>query len=496
MKGGKAALEGRCAPPRPSPPPARFAALESPRRRSRPASGQLSWGVALGLWAGVVGLGIGLSPLSDNSFLTHLAAGRLILDDGGIPRVDPFSFTAAGEPWVMQSWLAAGCYAALDRLFGGHGLLLSQAGLTALLALLAVRLTRSCPSLLPRAFIVACALGVGSGSWAERPLTIGLVCLSLALLAAKGRVHPRWLLLAFPLWVNVHGSFPLGLVALACVAAGAALDGGARSRKALVRLPPVQALGFAVVGTLLGAAGPLGPRLLTFPLELLGRGEVLSHVVEWQAPQFTDGWQRLWILQLVVAAGLVVRRPSWRAGLPLAVFGAASLLAARNMPVASLVALPGMAHGFAGVGSLSLRHRSPVAASAACLAVLSVPLLVATAVQRPAYDLSIYPARQLAVLGDPGRLATHDFAGNWLEATLGPRRAAFFDDRFDMYPPAVATDYWVLHQGKPEWGRVLDRYGIDTVVWRRDKPLAALVTASPEWQVVAADRLWVAARRR
>lgn len=444
----------------------------------------------------MVGLAVGLSPLADNSFLTHLAAGRLILEEGGIPRFDPFSFTAAGEPWVVQSWLATAVYAALDRFVGGHGVLVLQAGLTTALALLVVRLTRPCASLLPRVLIVACALGVGMGSWAERPLTIGLVCLAVALAATVRQVHPRWLLLVFPLWVNVHGSFPLGLVALGCMAAGAALDAEDRSRGRLAKLPPVQALGFAVLGTVLGATGPLGPRLLTFPVELLGRTEVLANVVEWQAPSFTEGWQRVWLVQLVVAVALVVRRPSWQAGLPLAFFGAASLLAARNIPLASLVILPGMARGAMGLGTFSVRRPSPVATAAVALAALSAVLVTFQAAGRPAFDLEIYPARPLALVEDRGRLASHDFVGNWLEATLGRESAVFYDDRFDLYPSAVSADYKLLLDGEPGWARVLDGYAIDTVVWRRDKPLAALVTASPDWQVVTSDRLWLTATRR
>jgi hypothetical protein len=35
----------------------------------------------------------------------HLATGKHILESGAVPRGDPFSFTAAGAPWVDHSWL-------------------------------------------------------------------------------------------------------------------------------------------------------------------------------------------------------------------------------------------------------------------------------------------------------------------------------------------------------------------------------------------------------
>src|SRR5690606_40871579 len=72
----------------------------------------------LGLAVAVWGLLIGIAPLVDNSFLTHLATGRLILDQG-IPTSDPYSFTAQGHPWVVQSWLASLLYGLAAELWGG-----------------------------------------------------------------------------------------------------------------------------------------------------------------------------------------------------------------------------------------------------------------------------------------------------------------------------------------------------------------------------------------
>src|SRR3954447_3092928 len=67
------------------------------------------------------GFGVGIERLSDNSFFTHLATGRWILDHG-IPRRDFYSFTAPGSKWVVQSWLAEVLYAQLDRSFGAFGI--------------------------------------------------------------------------------------------------------------------------------------------------------------------------------------------------------------------------------------------------------------------------------------------------------------------------------------------------------------------------------------
>src|SRR6266568_8272809 len=38
--------------------------------------------------------------------LWHLANGLLIITTGTIPHVDLYSYSAAGQPWVMHEWLA------------------------------------------------------------------------------------------------------------------------------------------------------------------------------------------------------------------------------------------------------------------------------------------------------------------------------------------------------------------------------------------------------
>ena len=60
-------------------------------------------------------------PIGDNSFLWHVRAGTLQIDRGQVLTTDPFSFTATGEPWRTQSWLAELGYGWLERLTGGIG---------------------------------------------------------------------------------------------------------------------------------------------------------------------------------------------------------------------------------------------------------------------------------------------------------------------------------------------------------------------------------------
>ena len=221
-----------------------------------------TWGGVIGLFVVTAGWLIGLRPLADNSFLTHLATGRLILDTGSVPGHDPYTFTAAGEPWVVQSWLVSVLYATAESL-GGLGAVRIVVGLlAALLTGLGWRLLRPADGVVPRLAAAALFVGVGASLWAERPLMVGLVCLAFVLLALEQGLDPRWLLPMGWLWVNSHGSFPLGVLLVVLSALGRRLEGESAA---------VEWRALAVVPSRRPArcGGSLGWEVLVFPLELL-----------------------------------------------------------------------------------------------------------------------------------------------------------------------------------------------------------------------------------
>jgi len=45
-------------------------------------------------------------PLSDGDFWWHLKTGEYIMRNFSIPRVDFYSFTVRGKPWVAHEWLS------------------------------------------------------------------------------------------------------------------------------------------------------------------------------------------------------------------------------------------------------------------------------------------------------------------------------------------------------------------------------------------------------
>ncbi len=436
-------------------------------------------------------VGIGLQPFSDNSFMTHLATGRLIVDLGHIPGADPYTFTAQGHDWVVQSWLVSLLLGGADRLGGEGAVRVLVALMTVAVFAVVWRLLRPAQGLLVKVGIASLAIGVGAMEWSERPLLVGLIAIGLVVLAGEGELDPRWLLPVGWIWVNSHGSFPIGLVYLVVVALGRRLD----HLDASVELRAVRWL---LGGILLAAVNPLGPKLLLFPAQLLQHQDVLRRVVEWQAPAFTEFGQRVFLLQVALAIVAVARRPRYRNALVVAVFVVAALLGARNVAVASIVLVPILAEAWPTIGSLKAGVRDGVARILAAAGVVMVVLVSVSLLQQGAYALDGYPTRSLRQIDtweidlEDVRLASIDRVGNLLELRDGPGRRVFFDDRFDMFPATVTKDALALNAGSPRSQAVLERYGIDLVLWPRTGALTSILAATGEWRsLYDGDQDWV-----
>jgi hypothetical protein len=228
--------------------------------------------------------------------------------------------------------------------------------------------------------------------------------------------------------------------------------------------------------------------------------QAFAGIAEWQTPNFSDPTNSVFLAEVLLAVVLLVaRRGTVEDVLVLAAFSAAAVVASRNVPVAALVVAPVLARGLSGLGTIDGGRRGVVPA-AALLALAGLgAAMVAGAIERPAYDLSAYPVREVTWLADhglaPGRVATTDYVGNYLEFRFRPRAEVYVDDRVDVFPPAVERDYGVLLRGSPGWQGVLARYRFDAVLWPRDQALASLIAHDPGWTVRVSDRHWVVAVR-
>ena len=451
------------------------------------------------------GFRLGVRPITDNSMFTHLRTGADMVGGRGIPRTDPYSFTAAGRRWVVQSWLPEWTYGWADRLGGFRLVVLEQALLCALLALVIVRLARA-GSPLRTALAGGVAVGAGAGFWSPRPLLFGLLCMALLLTVVERRRSP-WLLVPLVwLWVQSHGSFPLGLAWLGARAVGEWLDWRAWPDDAM------RYVGGFVAGLAVAVANPLGARLLVFPFTLAEKRSAFSAILEWRSPDFQTAEGRFSLVFLVVALALLLRvRLGWRDLVPVVVFLGAALVAMRNLPVAAVVLAPVLGRALRRPEGAAPRRRAAAALppptrlrlNRALLATILAAFLVFTASIWVGDPLRLGPYPEEAVtflddaelLGPAHRIAHQDYVGNYLTLRYGRRVRVFIDDRYDMFPASVSADYRTLLAGRAGFAEVLDRHRIDVVVWERDLALANILRVSGNWKQTYRDAGWVVYQR-
>jgi hypothetical protein len=365
------------------------------------------------------------------------------------------------------------------------------------------RLSRPAGTLLGRVAVTAGAGAVGLGYWNERPQTLAFLLMALALVVLLEGRWVGWLGPIFAVWVNVHGSWPIGVGVVGLVLLHRVL-----STRRLAR-PTFHAVLATGLGCLAGAAAsPFGIDILVFPLRLLGRSEVLAYIVEWRRPELTDLATLALIVQVGVAVWAMWKLRAWSWSPLVAVMVVLAATGRRNIPVASLVMVPIAAPALAGLGTL--RVGLPAPRRAVVAACVGVALLVGgvVAAMPHDYDLGPYPTSAVSWMQARGlvarsgvRLVHPDYVGNYLEWRYGGSARVFVDDRAEVLSAQLIGDYvHGLLDTDPHWSTVLDRYDANVVLWPSADPLGRELRGSGDWTVAhtATDgtgRVWLVACR-
>jgi hypothetical protein len=447
----------------------------------------------------------GLGGLSDNSFFCHLRTGQWMLEHG-LPRRDLYSFVAAGAPWVAESWLADLLYGLINRSVGPLGLRVFTAFTSAAIAILAWSLAlRLARDRVYAALLTLAAVGASFTLWSARPLLLGLFALSVLIWiveAPQSRVgrHP---LCSIPpliwLWANIHGSFILGVGYLVLHCLGRRLDDASswtfRDR---------QLLSAGVIALGLSLLNPYGAGLLLAPLNLIEHHGVLRNVIEWRPldfrqPDFRGLTYSVWLVIFVGCAIKGHERITRRDVLVCVPFLLAGLWAQRNIALASLVTLPVAARLIATAAERADAGHAINWGVGALIAALAIGWTL-RAVVRPDFDFQGYPVgamRALAAKRLLGRrlLSTDDWNG-YIILRWWPHQYVFMDDRYEIYPSAVATALIRLKQGENDWRQVLDTYSIEVLVWPPRSPTIAALKHQPGWILIYHDSTAVVYAKR
>ena len=157
---------------------------------------------------------LGCQELSGADFWWHLRAGQWILANGKVPRIDPFTFGAAGRPWIDLQWLFEVILATVFRVGRVRAIVLMTAVVGTLVLLVAfMARDKRWPSWVVAACWLPALMAMGT-RFQPRPELFSLLAMALYLTVLRRTDTTPALAWLLPLvqvfWVNVHALFPLG----------------------------------------------------------------------------------------------------------------------------------------------------------------------------------------------------------------------------------------------------------------------------------------------
>jgi hypothetical protein len=454
---------------------------------------------------------VGRTFAVDPDLWWHIKNGQNILATHQWPVTDPFSFTVAGQPWISTEWLGDLLFAAVSSFAGLRGLdaLLIVLGGTVMLALYAYATLRSGNS--KASFVaVTVLLLLTTPSFSLRPQMLGYVFLILTLIVLEryrqGDRRGLWFLPAlFLIWVNTHGSFVIGMGAIAAYWLGGLVEFRVGSVEAL-RWTAAQRIRLEIVFLLSLVAltlTPYGTQLALYPFHVASSLPVgVANVLEWQSMPFNLPGGKLF-LGLVLSFLIVqmVLRLSWRLE-ELALFLFGTIMACLHVRFL-LVFVPLFAPLLATVLSRWVppyersKDRYVLNAVLMTLVILGMIRYFPTNTDLQRLVEVNFPVRAVEYLRErpaPSPIFnTYGFGGYLIWSDY----KVFVDGRADPYERGGSLDdYFHIARLEPGTLSVLRGYGIQSCLLDRREPLATVLSALPDWRQVYADNVAVLFVRR
>jgi hypothetical protein len=396
---------------------------------------------------------------------------------------------------------------------------------------------RKCDNGLVAIAVTLLATGGCAIHWLARPhlftILFFVVTLHITQRAHEGRTRLLgWLVPLTLVWTNLHGGFFVVFLVLACYIGGHLLNAliesdAARRRDYLSKtLPWLKTFAACFAVTFIN---PYGWQLHHHIVTYIADPYLLQHVVEFQGLNFHSAaviyFEPLIVAALAASFWAIRRRRFAEVFLTLGWMHLA-LIAARNLPLFSIACAPLIGESLVtlmrAASTSTLRERISKSAiwfrntsagvdatdrigrihlvSAAAMGVLALLLFVP---KPPAdrfvseFDPKIFPAGAISVLSSPAthRIWAQDQWGDYLIYRMYPATRVFIDGRSDFYGDKIGEEYLRLLDVQAGWDKILDRYGIDTVVLSPKLALSSTLKVSRDWRVVFDDHYSVVFRR-
>jgi hypothetical protein len=471
----------------------------------------------------IVILSLFMAGEQDPDFWWHLRIGRWMVENGRLPSTDIFTHTVPSHVWTDHEYLTEILMWLVYSATGVVGLAIAFGLLTwAGFWLMYRQVSRRQPWVIVG---IGLAIGAVAGSpiWGPRAqmITFFLTCLELYWLQAylSGRSRTIQLFpLVMVLWANLHGGWVIGFVWLG-VALVAELIAWAWDRENPAHRAHVRLLAIITAASVVAvAATPHGLSLYPYPFQTQGSVAQQRLIVEWFSPDFHQVFLRPFEAMIfLVVIGFAFKRPSvYELLLTLVALGLA-LQSVRNVALFVAVATPVMINTYSAYWKELAAARGwklelpPRRIFAVITSIVLAVIVFATSLH--IVD-GVSPARQKSLdtasypVGAADWLAAHPEVGTKMYNQYGwggylayrfypePNRKVFIFGEAALMGDHLLNEYQDVQTLRSDWKQVLERYGVDYVVYNRGEALANVLATQPEWTLAYQDSVAVIYVRR
>ena len=437
--------------------------------------------------------------LRDPDLWWHLADARLLFQKLHFIHFETFSFSVAGKPWVNPEWLSEVPFWVAYRAFHFSGIyLVTWLALVANLLFVYWRSHRRAQH--PSAAFWASGLSFFLMSVNSGPRTILLAYLALSAELAlleeyeEHRGRSLWLLPPlFCVWINLHGSWFIGIAILALytVCGFFHFSAGAMVQRARSGTQQKELLGVLAASIAALLINPYGWRLIWNPLDMMLNQKLnIGNVLEWQPLNLGTPLGKIAVIAVVVMLLANLCRPrTWNFYQVLVITFAwyAAFAHARFCFLAAVITTPFLASDLA---------RSFLSSNSTTK---TIPALNAVLLSVAVGGMCFLFPRNAQLQADYEKLFPHHLIAqadpSWRtfnQANLGgvmafESRSSFIDSRLDIFEHegilAAYLDAMTVH--KPF--ELLEREHIDHVLVSAQAPLGYVLQHSSAWREVGRE---------
>jgi hypothetical protein len=463
----------------------------------------------------IVALFVG--AVQDPDFWWHIRIGRWMVENGRLPSNDIFTYTVPGHVWTDHEYLTE---VLMWLIYSGTGAL----GISVFFGLityagfyLMYRQVRRQPFVVV-AMGLALAAIAGAPIWGPRAqmITFALTCLELywlqGYLSGRSR-NLQFFPLVMALWANLHGGWVIGFVwlgvALVAELAGWAWEPSNPAHRAHVRFLAI----ITAASTVAVLATPHGFSLYQYPFQTVASMAQERLIVEWFSPDFHQAYLHPFEgMILLLFAGFALRRPTLYDALLTLVALALALQSVRNIVLFIAATTPVLMNTYSEYWKEISKARGwrltlpsqPIFAAITVLVLLFVALFTAAHVagetapsRQQSLTESTYPvgaADWLAAHPDVGTRMYNQYGwGGYLAYRFYPQenRRMFIFGEAALMGDDLLNEYEDIQTLRTDWKALLDKEGVDYIVYNRGEALANVLASEPDWKLVYQDSVAV-----